>query len=795
MKKFFSTTMRRCFLALLFTTTLGLANVWAQAIVVKSDYNPGSVTVVIDAATGTSDACLKYTTQSTNTGEAKDFTVTSITGVSGPFTYSWSIKGGAEIVGSTTGSTVTVKPKIVNNRFNKARLFLTYTATKTVMVPDDCTTPPGPDKPVTVGTDGQVYVDLYQHFTYTDPIVGEECIDASIDYAFSIRDMVSGNADNIGIDSYVWDLTDIEDFLPPISPTPPSQRLYTSGDESAIALDFTLDLSETKEISVIPGRCNTIPVVHTFRRKMPPATYSITGYADCIPTSIHQITISNDDVDANINYSWEFSNSNYTFVAPSTSTSAAGITINIGTEAGFIYLKSTPANSTYCSGTLTGEIIQIIEIKRSLDAGVSISGPSCVLPGGPYEYKLNPNVNTKLSWDLPEGWTIDGDNINASTVNISVDAEAEEGEIVIHTLGCTGETVSKEVFIKPGTLGSISTATACLTYGSTSEVVVSVTAIPNTVQYVWNIGGWSFKPGTDQHAASVTLIPNGTTGALISVYAEGSCENSNTVQLQMKVTPNTPGTITRDPSGCINKGLEDLVNFTVTNDPNAESYIWTLGSIGTGSSTTNTIAVTTVGTGGPYQVKVKAVNSCGNSADRSLTVTFAGNGTIAIAKTDLMIDEEKVGENLEAEFTSNTSYQWFKDGNAIATGRQLDIYDLDDPVVNHSYCVVATNTNTCITKTCTTSDYNYSGRVSQPQLEKNVAVFPNPAEHLVSIEVKVKFKSGTITLFDKNGTQLSKSAITSSNNVIDVSNLSNGTYFVSVAIDGESTMKKVQVIH
>ncbi|ABG60345.1 T9SS type A sorting domain-containing protein [Cytophaga hutchinsonii] len=776
---------KRC--ALMLLLSLSAAFVKAQApIVVEQGFGPA--TVVITATTGSSDACITYanpTDQSNNIGQNKTFSIASITGLSGSITYSWSIEGGATIVGSTTGTSVTVKPTIQTNRFNKARLYLNYTGTKKESVPNPCPPYTG-NIDVDVATAGQVFVDLYQKFEYIDPIVGEACIEKDKTYAFSIRDMVSGNINlGIGTDIYTWNTTSI-DLV--------GNQPYASGDNSAIAFDFTSSINGGEQIFVQVGKCNSTSIAHTFGKNLPVAEYEIDNYlAGCIPTSVGQIHITNS-MKTGIVYRWELGNSNYTFASGSNTNSQDGITVNIGTEGGTIYLysKADPAGSDYCTSAASGEIVEVIQIKRSLDEGVTLSGPTCVHPGT-YNYALTPNVNTPLNWELPYGWTIDGANQNASNVSITVAEDADFGVISISTTTCPGDEIDVNVYVRPDELGEISTANVCLTNGSTAEVVFSVDEVNHTTGYVWTLpAGWNFKSGTATDAAEITVIPNGTNGGTVSVYAQGNCANSNTASIEIKLTPTTPGTIARDPSGCINKGLEDVVTFTVTNDPNATSYTWDLGGSGTGSSTANSIVVTTSGTGGPYVVKVRANNSCGSSADRTSVVSFAGNGTVNITRTDLIIGGTKIGEKLEADIVASSTYQWFRDGVFITNGRAIDIFDPEDPTP-HDYCVVVTsNTSGCITRTCIQSGYNF--RVgSSDEANAKVTVYPNPAANNVNVGITNTFKSASITVYALNGAVVYKSATSNVITPVDLSQLENGMYFVAVDVDGDKTMHKVQV--
>jgi len=79
--------------------------------------------------------------------------------------------------------------------------------------------------------------------------------------------------------------------------------------------------------------------------------------------------------------------------------------------------------------------------------------------------------------------------------------------------------------------------------------------------------------------------------------------------------PPQPGTISGITSYCIPSSQ----TYSVTAVAGATSYLWTLPSGWTGTSTTNSITVSQTSTGGT--VSVIAINSCGNSPAKTLAVT------------------------------------------------------------------------------------------------------------------------------------------------------------------------------
>ncbi|MFM7726772.1 MAG: T9SS type A sorting domain-containing protein, partial [Flavobacteriales bacterium] len=73
-----------------------------------------------------------------------------------------------------------------------------------------------------------------------------------------------------------------------------------------------------------------------------------------------------------------------------------------------------------------------------------------------------------------------------------------------------------------------------------------------------------------------------------------------------------------------------------------------------------------------------------------------------------------------------------------------------------------------------------------------ISVYPNPAKS--QLNVKFAGNKGSIEMFDLLGNNVieSRTAVLG-NNTIDVSSLSNGTYFVKVTVDGNAVTRKVTV--
>jgi hypothetical protein len=117
-----------------------------------------------------------------------------------------------------------------------------------------------------------------------------------------------------------------------------------------------------------------------------------------------------------------------------------------------------------------------------------------------------------------------------------------------------------------------------------------------------------------------------------------SCSNSTTTRVlavSVSIAPNQPGAITGADTLC--KGSSAI--YSIAPVAGATSYTWTLPSGWSGSSTTNSITITTGNAGAGY-ITVTADNLCGSSPPDSFYVMVficSGNSQLSILNSQLFI--------------------------------------------------------------------------------------------------------------------------------------------------------------
>ncbi len=293
------------------------------------------------------------------------------------------------------------------------------------------------------------------------------------------------------------------------------------------------------------------------------------------------------------------------------------------------------------AGTLTG--INIICQKQQ---GVAYSVPA--IAGA-----------TSYVWTLPAGATIaTGDNTNSISVNYS--DMAISGNIAVYgTNGCGSGAVSPYFAVtvspSPDDAGSI-TGQDAVCQGQTN-LTYTVPEITNATSYLWTLP-------TDASGTSTTnsiTVDYGTSAVSgdITVKGQNSCGDGTTSSFAIIVNPLpvNAGIISGNTTVC--QGQTNLT-YTVPKITNATSYLWTLPTGATGTSTTNSITIDYGTSAVSGDITVKGQNSCGDGTTSSFAVTvnpLPANAGIISGNTTVCQGENSVTYNI-AEINDAISYFW-----------------------------------------------------------------------------------------------------------------------------------------
>lgn len=164
--------------------------------------------------------------------------------------------------------------------------------------------------------------------------------------------------------------------------------------------------------------------------------------------------------------------------------------------------------------------------------------------------------------------------------------------------------------------------------------------------------------------------------------------------------PAQPSAIAGNASVCV--GSANI--YSVTNDPQAVSYSWSLPGGWSGSSSTNTIS-TTAGSSG--MISVVANGTCGSSPARTVNITVNPVPTITASITSPVCQ----GGNLILLSSGGTSYTWTGPGGFNITQANFTISNAS-PVNSGTYINTVTNSFGCTSSVAVTTTVNPSPTIS-----------------------------------------------------------------------------------
>ena len=332
-----------------------------------------------------------------------------------------------------------------------------------------------------------------------------------------------------------------------------------------------------------------------------PSPDYIDGNSSICPGSTQ--TYSVNPVDGALSYSWTLPQ------GWSGSSTTNSITVITGSNSGIIAVSAATSN---CSSGVA-QTLDVTVNSGPQQPGLII-GADSVCQGTTEIYSVNPVPGaTSYTWNLPAGWSG-----NSNSNSISAQAGLNGGIIsVTANTSCAASLPQTKALItnpfpaKPGII--YGNDTVC--EGSTQTYFID--SVVGATGYAWDLTfGTAF--GFDSTSITITALHSGYPDDFITVSAYNNCGNSDMLTLPVKVSslPDQPNRIFGNNLVC------RLSNQTYFIDPlpDAISYTWIIPSGWVGSSNTSSILVAVGNATG--DISVKANNSCGSGAFKSLQVLF-----------------------------------------------------------------------------------------------------------------------------------------------------------------------------
>ena len=505
------------------------------------------------------------------------------------------------------------------------------------------------------------------------------------------------------------------------------------------------NISVTANVSCGSSVPQTLAITVT---SIPPTPAPITGNTTiCTSTSNTYSVVS---IPTATSYTWTYP------VGWTGTSSTNSIATTCGSLSGNI---TVTANNSCGSSPLRTAAITVVNSMPNAPTSVNGNTEICALTVNSYNVTSVPGA-TSFLWTLPLGWT------GTSTTNsISTTASVTSGNITIAAVNVCGSStpqsltinVANGVLAQPAVING--NAGICASTTNTYDILPMVGA----TSYTWTLPiGWSGSSTTN----SINTTSSATSGN-VTVTANNSCGASPSQTLAINTTsiPATPSIIQGNAIICENS----TNSYSVTNDPNAIDYSWTLPASWTGTSTVNSIPTASFSTGG--DILVTANNICGSSAAQLLTVT------VVIIDNSVTL----TGSTLTANSLVGT-YQWIDCFDNSFVSNETDQVFI--PSTNGDYAVINTQSGCADTSFC----FTISGLGLNQTTSNWITISPNPSNGIFSINSD-NLNLIEIEIYNLQGEIVYKSS--SSNGSIDLSKEPKGIYLLKATSGNKLLTNKI----
>jgi len=340
----------------------------------------------------------------------------------------------------------------------------------------------------------------------------------------------------------------------------------------------------------------------------------------------------------------------------------------------------------------------------------------------------------------------------------------------------TGNSVFRWVAPTPAYPDSISGITTVCQ--GQNAVMYSVPEIGNATSYVWTLPG-----GASGTSTTNSIIVNYTATAVsgdITVFGTNACGNglSSLLSITVNTVPAGAGTITGNSTVC--QG-QNAVSYTVPEITNATSYVWSLPSGATGTSTTNSISVNYGTSAVSGDIAVFGKNTCGDGTNSSLAIVV----NIKPITPEIFINGNVLHSNAPA------GNQWYNFLTLI-TGATNQTYNITG---GGNYYVIVTM-NGCSSDKSNSIYFSYGIEESNSIYEVSVHPNPNNGEFKITCEFKNQ-KEVSIKVFDCLGKSSyflePKKYVGKIEKSINLRELPSGIYKLILTIDNEIVTKNVAI--
>ncbi len=332
---------------------------------------------------------------------------------------------------------------------------------------------------------------------------------------------------------------------------------------------------------------------------------------------------------------------------------------------------------------------------------------------------------------------------------------------------------NKCTITKPQANFSSSHSAACpvdnITVTDSSEGVVST--------YSWNFGE-NANPATATGIGPHTFAYS-TFGTKVVRLITINSFGVDTIEKTIVVNPPKPADpapYASEDSVCIG-----LHSYAIAPVLNATSYLWMLSGGGSisGPNTDTLVNVNWLQSGGPHQVRIIALNSCGNSATINIPVTVFNK---AVANFTQSVDARTV--TFTNTSTDASQYLWkFGDGDSSAITAPVHVY----PHAS-SYTAVLIAKNFCSQSEKSSNLVTMNGAGIGNNSAHYIQVYPNPFNSFLNVDLNENIQNAKLTIYDVTGREvLTSNELSSGKNSLDLSAIHPGWYQGRI-VSGDNTV-------
>ncbi len=418
--------------------------------------------------------------------------------------------------------------------------------------------------------------------------------------------------------------------------TVPSGATIASGQgTTSISVHFDNTFGTTDTIRVIGGPCtNSAPTKLTISKILPAIPGAISGPTDACPfvNQPNNAVYSIVAVPGATSYTW-------TVPIGANIVSGQGTTsIQVSYNSSFINGSIKVTANANCGSRAP----RSLTVSRTLPiAPASISGPASACPyigtSTQVVYSIAAVANaTSYTWTLPANMNlVNGQGTTSITVTFGAAFVGSTLKVKANAnCASSGDRSFSITTTTSSTPGAITGPTnACGFIGTSTVATYTIRKVANALSYIWTVPAGasiaSHPGGTGVNDTIITVSYNNSfvSGTPISVQSSGCVPSAaRSLTITKAGAPSTPGTITGPTNSCPFVGTLTQAIYTVNKVADASSYNWVLpvGAIalhpnGSGSNDT-VISVTYIVGFTQGIISVNAVNGCGSSAARTLSV-------------------------------------------------------------------------------------------------------------------------------------------------------------------------------